>query len=324
METCPTCQNQAKRNGSSRRGRQRFFCKVCKKSFSEKREKLLNNMYLPEEKALLCLQLLVEGNSLRATERIANVSHQTVLDLLETVGKKCLALENELIQNIEVKRLEADEIWAFIQMKNRTKHAKGLPDDMPVGSAWTFVALEAETKMVVAWHLGRRTEEDTLIFLEKVYQRISHKNQFQLTTDAWRAYGDAVSMVLGTQANYGQVIKTFRKPVKSDEQIKYSQSQDIVSIEKASLIGRPNPDKISTSLVERQNLTMRMSMRRLTRLTNGFSKKKLNLEYALALHFCYYNFCRVHKTIRCTPAMEAGLVKHLWTLKDLLRAATPF
>ena len=176
--------------------------------------------------------------------------------------------------------------------------------------------LKSHSKLIVAWHLGKRTEEDTLIFLDKLYNAIDGAtNRFQMSTDGFRGYDHTVNEVLGTKADYGQIIKIYGK--QNPDEVRYS-SGDVIEIKKKIVFGNPIEENISTSYVERSNLTMRMSMRRLTRLTNAFSKKFENLNYALALHFAYYNFCRIHKSIRCTPAMEAGLSKTVWTLKDLL------
>ena len=273
-------------------------------------------MILAEDKVLLCLQLLVEGSSIRSTERITGVHRDTIISLLKTVGEKCLAIQENLVRGVKVNDIQADEIWAFVGMKQKTANKNGLDKNEKVGNAYTFTAIESNSKLIVAWHLGRRTEADTLIFLDKLANAVEGtKNRFQMSTDAFPAYADAVTMTLGTRADYGQVIKIYGDTGKKET--RYSPAE-VTSIKKRVIVGNPDKDRISTSYVERSNLTMRMSMRRLTRLTNGFSKKWENLNYALALYFAYYNFCRVHKTLRCTPAMEAGLTKTVWTLKDLI------
>jgi len=315
---CPNCESQTKKNGKDRNGNQRFKCLACGKRFSEPKEKNLGNMILAEEKALLCLNLLVEGNSIRSTERITGVHRDTILNLLKVVGEKCLWIQENLVKNVKVTDVQADEIWAFVGMKQKTANNNGLGDDEKIGSAYTFTAIESNSKLIVAWHLGKRSESDALIFLEKIYQAIDGAtNRFQMSTDGFKGYDHTVNEVLGTKADYGQIIKLYGKP--NPDEIRYS-AADCIGIKKRTICGNPDKDRISTSYVERSNLTMRMSMRRLTRLTNAFSKKFENLNYALALFFAYYNFCRIHKTIRCTPAMEAGLTKTVWTLKDLLEA----
>lgn len=315
---CPNCNSLPKKNGKDRNGNQRFKCLVCGITYIEPKNKPLGNMYLPEEKALMCLNLLVEGNSIRATERITNVNRNTILSLIETVGKKCLWIQENLIKNVKVADVQADEIWAFVGMKQKTANKQGL-DDTEIGNAYTFTAIESNSKLIVAWHLGKRSEQDALIFLEKLYAATEPTKRFQMSTDGFRGYDHTVNEVLGTKADYAQVVKIYGKP--NPDEIRYS-AADCIGIKKRVVCGNPDLEKTSTSYVERANLTMRMSMRRLTRLTNGFSKKWENLNYALALHFAYYNFCRIHKTLRVTPAMAAGISKRVWTLKDLLNRAT--
>jgi transposase-like protein/IS1 family transposase len=312
---CSNCESLGKKNGKDRNGNQRFKCLTCGKTYLEPKDKPLGNMYLAEEKAIMCLKLLVEGNSIRSTERITDVHRDTIISLLKTVGEKCLWIQENLVKNVKVADVQADEIWAFVGMKQKTANEYGLGESEKVGSFYTFTAIESYSKLIVAWHLGKRTEQDTLIFLEKLYAATEPTKRFQMSTDGFKGYNHTVNEVLGTKADYGQVIKIYGKSASDD--VRYSPS-DVIEIKKKVICGNPIKENISTSYVERQNLTMRMSMRRLTRLTNGFSKKFENLNYALALHFAYYNFCRVHKTLRCTPAMEAGLTNTVWTLKDLL------
>lgn len=314
---CPNCDALSKKDGKDRDGNQRFKCVSCKKRFSLPKEKLLGSMILSEEKSLMCLNLLVEGNSVRSTERITGVHRDTILSLLKTAGEKCLAIQENLVKGVKVADVQADEIWSFVGMKQKTANDNGAGDDERLGSVYTFTAIESTSKLIVAWHLGKRSEQDALIFLEKLSNAIDGAtNRFQMSTDGFRGYDHTVNEVLGTKADYGQIIKIYGK--QNPDEIRYS-GADCIGIKKRTICGNPDKDKISTSHVERQNLTMRMSMRRFTRLTNGFSKKFENLNYMLAIYFAYYNFCRVHKTLRCTPAMEAGLTKTVWGLKDLLK-----
>jgi transposase-like protein/IS1 family transposase len=313
---CPVCDSLSKKDGKDRKGDQRFKCTECGKRFALPKEKLLGAMILSEEKALLCLNLLVEGNSVRSTERITGVHRDTILSLLETVGKKCLWIQENLVRDVKVKFVQADEIWSFVAMKDKAKHAKEI-ESHKVGSTYTFTAIDSDTKLMVAWHLGRRTEADALTFCEKIYSAIEGgTNQFQMSTDGFRGYDHTVNEALGTKAHYGQIVKMYGTP--NPAEVRYSPAE-CVGAKKRTVFGSPIKSKISTSHVERQNLTMRMSMRRFTRLTNGFSKKWENLNYMLAIYFAYYNFCRVHKTLRCTPAMEAGLTNHIWELSELLK-----
>jgi transposase-like protein/IS1 family transposase len=312
--TCHNCQTQAVKIGKDRQGNQRYRCQKCRKSFVDAPEKPLGNMYLPLDKAEMCLRLLVEGNSIRSTERVTGVNRNTILDLLVLVGEKCERLLNDKIRGLSVSDVQADEMWGFVGMKEKTKKRKQvmsrifhvLSPDESLGDAYTFVAIERNTKLVLAWHLGRRTSGDTERFTEKLYEATS--GNFQLTTDGFAAYVPAVEYSLGTRVDFAQLIKIYEQPEQGGGEHRYSPPRVVSTVTK-TIIGQPNEERICTSHVERQNLTMRMMMRRLTRLTNGFSKKWENLKAALALHFAYYNFCRIHKTIRCTPAMEAALLK---------------
>jgi transposase-like protein/IS1 family transposase len=311
---CPNCKSLGKKNGKDRNGNQRFKCLSCGKTYTATEK--LEGKNLSADKIELCIKLLVEGNSIRSTERIANVHRDTIIRLLETVGERCLMLQETLVKNVKVADVQADEIWSFIGMKQKTANNNSLGDDEKIGSAYTFTAIESDSKLIVAWHLGKRTEQDTLIFLEKLYNAIDGAtNRFQMSTDGFRGYDHTVNEVLGTKADYAQVVKIYGKP--NPEEIRYS-AADCIGIKKRVVCGNPDMEKVSTSYVERANLTMRMSMRRFTRLTNGFSKKWENHNYALALHFAHYNFCRIHKTLRVTPAMAAGISKRVWDLKELI------
>jgi transposase-like protein/IS1 family transposase len=314
---CPNCDNLSKKDGKDRHGEQRFKCTECGKRFTLAKDKLLGSMILDTDKALLCLKLLVEGNSVRSTERITGVHRDTVLSLLETVGKKCIWLQETLVRDVKVGYVEADEIWSYVAMKDKTKHAKDINSDQ-VGSAYTFTAIDAESKLIVAWHLGTRTEDHALTFLRKIRQAVSEDTEFQFSTDAFPGYKNTVPAILGRQAHYGQIIKTYAA---TQDVTRYSPAA-CTGTKKKKMLGNPDKKHISTSIVERQNLTMRMSMRRFTRLTNGFSKKWDNLNYMLAIYFAYYNFCRSHKTLNdATPAMAANLTGTIWSLRDLLKAA---
>jgi IS1 family transposase len=272
-------------------------------------------MYLPIEKAVLCLQLLVEGSSLRSVERVTGVSLRTLLDLLVLAGEKCEQLLDNKLRKVKVNDLQLDEIWAYVGMKEKTKKRKG-KDETTLGDAYTFIAFERDSKLILAWHLGRRTEKDTLLFTEKIFAAVDGtEGRIQVSTDGFAAYPDALAYSLGTRADYAQLIKIYGNP--EPDEHRYSPSHVIEAIPNP-VFGNPDPEKICTSHVERQNLNIRMAMRRFTRLTNAFSKKWENLRAALAFYFAYYNFCRIHKTLRCTPAMEAGVTKHVWELKDLL------
>jgi transposase-like protein/IS1 family transposase len=313
---CTTCEQSSKRNGKDRKGNQKFKCLSCGSVFTATPK--LEGKKLSADKIELCIRLLVEGNSVRSTERIANVHRDTILRLLETVGERCLMIQEALVRGVKVANVEADEIWSFVGMKQKTANKMGLGDDERLGSVYTFTAVEKDSKLIVAWHLGNRTEQDAIVFLEKLYLATEPTKRFQMSTDAFRGYDHTVNEVLGTKVDYAQIIKLYRA-TRPDE-ARYSPSE-CIGLKKKVVCGNPIMDKVSTSIVERSNLTMRMSMRRFTRLTNGFSKKFENLNYMLAIFFAYYNFCRIHKSLRCTPAMEAGLSKHVWELRELIGIA---
>jgi IS1 family transposase len=220
---------------------------------------------------------------------------------------------NQKIKNIPVRDVEADELWGFCKMKRNTCLRKEI-DDPTVGDQFTFVGIERNTKLILAWHLGQRDTVNTEAFTEKLSYATS--GNFQITTDGLASYPDAISYSLGTRVTYAQLIKVYGK-VDLEGERKYS-PPEVVDTETKVIIGDPDPRRICTSIVERSNLSIRMHVRRLTRLTNAFSKKWSNLYAMMSLYFAFYNFCRVHSSIRCTPAMESGLTGHIWTLRELL------
>ena len=216
------------------------------------------------------------------------------------------------MRNLHCRYVQCDEIWTFVQKKQRQVRRDANP--YAIGDQWVFVAMDAETKLVASFHVGKRTAESTQTFMSDLHQRLA--NQIQLTTDGFAFYRDAVENAFGTDVDFAQLVKLYGDYGQHGTE-RYSPSPIIEVISKVR-IGNPSRDDISTSFVERQNLTMRMQLRRFTRLTNAFSKKLENLKLALAIHFAWYNFCRVHSSLRVTPAMEAGLADHIWTLAELL------
>lgn len=311
---CTICQSEkTKKFGKDRNGNQRFRCLDCKKTFQADREKPLGEMTLAIDKAISVLRCLVEGCSIRSTSRLTGVHKNTIFGLLETVGEKCMRLSNELIQGIKVSEVQCDEIWGFVKMKQKRANKLGLEEDATVGDAWCFVAFERHTKLVLAYHLGRRTSTDTEIFTEKLNQATT--GNFEIYTDGFSGYKEAISYSLGTRVDFAQIIKIYGKPEGEDH--RYSPPV-VTEIQKNAVLGNPDLEKAGTSHVERQNLTIRMGNRRMTRLTNGFSKKHANLNYSYAIQFFHYNFMRIHSTIRVTPAMESKITKKVWTWEDLL------
>ena len=311
---CHNCQTEAKKHGKSRQGIQRYRCRACSKTFIEPQTKPLDTMRLPLEKAINVLTLLVEGCSVRSVERVTGVHRDTILDLLVLVGERCERLLENRIKRIAVNDVQVDETWGWIAMKEKTKKAKGI-DDVTIGDAYCFIAIERDTKLVLAWHLGRRSAYDTMLFTEKLSN--ATQGGFQLTSDGFKAYLEAVSYSLGTRVDFAQLVKVYAAPREREQ--RYSPAEVVETIRQIQ-IGNPDQSRICTSHIERQNLTVRMHMRRMTRLTNGFSRKWQNLKAAYALYFAWYNFVRVHSTIRVTPAMESGLTDRVWSIADLLQA----
>lgn len=272
---------------------------------------------LPIEKRKQIIQLLVEGNSLRSCSRIADVSINTVTKLLVETGKACQKFHDETVRGVASKRVQADEIWSFCYAKE-----KNVSQEMPDGSGdvWTWTGIDADSKLVLSWYVGEREPQDAQAFMLDLASRV--KNRIQLTTDGFRPYLDAVYNAFDLDVDYSMLIKEYGSPEGNTNQERKYSPNSVTGIKKKWISGDPDPLFISTSFVERQNLTMRMHMRRFTRLTNAFSKKIENHGYAIALHFCYYNFCKVHKTLRVTPAMEAKLTKKPMTIEDIANLAS--
>lgn len=254
---------------------------------------------------------LVEGNSLRATARMCDVAFNTVLKLLPEIGSACLKYQDKAIRNITAKRIQCDEIWSFCYAKE-----KNVPEEkrgeFGYGDVWTWIAIDADTKLVPSFMVGTRGAYTAKKFMDDLASRLA--NRVQLTTDGHRAYLEAVEGAFGNDIDYAMLIKLYGND--AEPETRYSPAE-CIGTERVRITGRPNPKHISTSFVERQNLTMRMQMRRFTRLTNAFSKKVENHMWALALHYMHYNFCRIHKTLRVTPAMEAGIADHAWDIVEL-------
>jgi transposase-like protein/IS1 family transposase len=311
---CAACNAPSKKFGKDRSGNQRFRCLTCRKTFSSRPERPLGAMRLPVERALLCLHLLCEGNAVRAVERITGTSKRAILDLLCQVGEGCETMLAEKIQGLPVEDVEADEVWTYISAKSKTVERKQIktPD---AGDAYCFIGMERTSKLVLAWHLGRRNGWDAHDFMAKLSDATT--GNFQLSTDGFAGYADAVEFNLGARASYAQVIKEFGN-VGGEEGRRYAPPR-LLGQEKITISGEPDEDRICTSYIERGNWTLRGHLRRFTRLSNGFSRKKANLRAALALYFGYYNFVKMNKSIRMTPAMKAGLARKPWSIADLLR-----
>jgi len=314
--TCHNCQIECKRFGKTPQGHQRYRCGQCSKTFSDIPQKPLDEMRIPLDRALLCLQLIVEGNSIRSVERVTGVHRDTILALLVKAGERCEKLLADTIIKVRVRDVECDEMWGYVGMKERAK-GRERKTDAELGDAYTYVAIESNSKLILTWHLGKRCRGDTLQFIIKL--RRATDGKFQLSTDGWPSYPECVERVFGADIHYAQLVKVYR--ASRDGEQRYSPAE-VVDVEVVPRVGMPDWERICTSHIERQNLTMRMQIRRLTRLTNGFSKKWGNLKAALALHFAHYNYCRTHKSIRCTPAMEAGITDRIWSIAELINTAT--
>jgi IS1 family transposase len=257
------------------------------------------------------ISALVEGNSINATCRMLGVGKHTVLRLLEDAGYACTAYHNANVRNLRVSRIQCDEIWSFCYAKERN-----VPEDLKgtgAGDIWTWTAIDADSKLILSYLCGGRDADCALNFMDDVASRVT--TRIQITTDGHRVYAEAVLGAFGVEVDYAMLIKLYGKAPDRPE-TRYSPAA-CIGTRTGVLSGSPNPKYISTSYVERQNLSMRMGMRRFTRLTNGFSKKFENHAHQVALYFMHYNYCRVHSSLRVTPAMEAGLTDHIWTLAEL-------
>lgn len=275
---------------------------------------LKHNMFmnkLHREKKVRITASLIEGNSLRATARMCDVAFNTVLNFLPEIGSACADYQDRTLRNLKCKRVQCDEIWSFCYAKE-----KNVPADKKgkfgYGDIWTWVAIDADTKLVPSFMVGNRDAKTATIFIDDLASRLA--SRVQLTTDGHRPYLEAVEGAFGADIDYAMLIKLYAS---TQEETRYSPAQ-CIGAETRRIQGNPDSEYILTSYVERQNLSMRMGMRRFTRLTNGFSKKVENHAYHVALYYMHYNFCRVHQTLRVTPAMEAGLTDHIWTIEEML------
>ncbi len=268
---------------------------------------------LPKHRKVLILKCLVEGMSIRSTARIADVSRNTVTKLLVDAGKACAAYQDRALRDLHCSRIQVDEAWCFVYAKEKNvARAKAAPAE--AGDVWTWVAIDADTKLVPSWRVGDRSGATAMDLMDDLRPRLA--SRVQLTSDGHRAYLEAVEGAFGGDVDYAQLVKLYGDA--PDGQRRYSPSE-CTGTRKRRVTGSPDPAHVSTSFVERQNLTMRMSMRRFTRLTNAFSKKIENHAHAVALHYMHYNFCRIHQSLRVTPAMAAGVTDRLWEIADIVQ-----
>jgi IS1 family transposase len=256
---------------------------------------------------------LVEGNSLRATARMTGFARMTIEKLLVDLGTACASYQAETLRNLSSKRVQCDEIWSFCYAKNKNVTPKIAEKHPDAGDIWTWTAIDADSKLVLSWLVGSRDAGAAYTFMQDIASRLKHR--VQLTTDAHRPYLSAVEDAFGSEIDYATLQKIYGSDPKNET--RYSPAK-CLGCEVKNISGDPDPKHINTSYVERQNLTMRMHMRRFTRLTNAFSKKVENHAHSVALHFMYYNFGKVHQTLRVTPAMEAGVSDHVWSVEEIV------
>jgi IS1 family transposase len=266
---------------------------------------------LPFSKQVAVVSALVEGNSIRATSRITDVAKGTILTLLEELGTACIDFHNRTVRGVKSRRVQCDEIWQFCYAKEKNVPAEK-KGEFGYGDVWTWTAVDADTKLTISYLVGKRDAGCAYEFMQDLADRLA--NRVQLTTDGLKVYLEAVEDAFGCDIDYATLVKIYGA---SQEEVRYSPAI-CLGAKAATITGRPDSRHISTSFVERANLTMRMSMRRFTRLTNGFSKKVDNLRYAVALYAVHYNFCRIHQTLRVTPAMEAGISDHVWNIEEII------
>lgn len=273
---------------------------------------------LPRNKQITIISAIVEGVSIRSIERMTDVHRDTIMRLMVKVGQACEVLHDKIMCELPCEAIEIDEIWGFVAKKQRNVDPT-VDDPSQVGDAWTFVAIDADTKLIPAFRTGKRDVENTRLFIQDLASRLT--NRVQISSDAFALYARQIDAAFDCDVDYATVVKAYENdPVGTGNNGKYSPGR-VTSIEKNAIIGAPDLETASTSYVERSNLTIRMSNRRMTRLTNAFSKKLENHKAAMALHFANYNLCRVHRTLRVTPAMAAGVTDHVWTVAELVDTA---
>jgi IS1 family transposase len=267
---------------------------------------------LSNEKRAQIVACLIEGNSLRATARLTGACFNSVLKFVPQIGAACAAYQTKVFRDLKCQHVQCDEIWSFCYAKARNvPTAKAAPSG--AGDVWTWTAIDADTKLVPCWLVGPRDASSAYHFMQRLSSRMAHR--IQLTTDGLNFYLPAVGEAFGTDVDYAMLVKLYGEPERTEA--RYSPPQ-CIGARKAVVTGEPEMEHVSTSFSERHNLTIRMGNRRFTRLTNAFSKKVENHEHAVALTMMHYNFCRIHKTLRVTPAMEAGLTDHVWSLSEVV------
>lgn len=283
----------------------------CGRTYTEAHQKPLGTMTVPMEKAILALRLLLEGSSVRTVERVTELHRDTILKLLVLAGEKCERIMARCIRNVPVQDVEVDEVWSYIGKKDKRVRPE---EDQNLGDCYTFVAIERTSKLVLNVAMGKRNQTTTNAFIEGLRDAIA-PGRFQITSDGFAPYKTAIPDTFGDRVDFAILIKVYRTPAEAER--RYS-PPEVESTEVVPVCGNPDPERICTSIVERSNLSVRMGCRRFTRLTNAFSKKWENHWSAVILWYTYYNFCRVHKSLRVTPAMAHEITDHIWSIEELL------
>lgn len=303
------------KSGRNRNGGQRYKCKDCLATWSDPPpQRPLGTMRIGMDTAEFALRLLVEGNSVRSVERLIGIHRDTICDLILVAGERCQSFHDSMVVDVPVEALEIDEIWSFSGAKQKTVESRGLNPEF--GDQWLFTCIERERKMIMAWHMGARDNDDTDVFLGKVRTAVDMSQRFQVSTDGLSTYTNGVPLAFGRSCTFAQLVKKYKS---TQEQTRYSPAV-IASATKKVRMGNPDYDKISTSFVERMNLNIRMFNRRFTRLTNAFSKSVVHHEAMIAIVLTHYNWRWKHSTIGMTPAMACGLAEHPLSFREILEA----
>ncbi len=312
---CATCLKPTRKNGKNRNGSQRYRCDDCRATFTDETTRHTDGRKLGADMAILALRMLLEGNSVRSTERLAEIHRDTILKVMVKAGEQCAYFMQQTQRGIKCHDVEMDEIWSFVGMKARVKKIRGIISET-VGDVYCFTAMERHTKLILTHHVGGRNQGSTDWFVRNLAVAVAD-NRCQFSTDGFQSYPSAMERNFADH-DYAIIHKEYGK---MPDDHKYTPSY-VIGVQRVRLLGMPNPDMICTSHVERHNLTLRMQIHRLTRLTNGFSKKLRNHKAALALFIAYYNYCRVHSTLKTTPAVAAGLTDRVWSVAELLEKAS--
>jgi transposase-like protein len=300
--------------GKDRKGQQRFKCLECRKTFVEPHA--LTGRKTSMDDVVRVLSMLLEGMSVRSCERLTGMNTDTILSLMVEAGENCARFMEASIRKVPAKYLELDEQWAFVFCKRKTAERLGKTEQC--GDRYVFTAIDRDTKLLLCWHAGQRSQDDTWTFADKLFKSVSGRPT--INTDGFTSYTSAIPATFNQKCDYAQIVKNFQSGSGNSAQVRYSPGS-ITSVTKTVICGTVAESQIGTSRMERFNLTTRMTLRRFTRLTNGHSKKTRNHDAMLGLYFAWYNWCRNHMTIKTTPAVKAGIATEKWTLERLLIAA---